>query len=137
MHPISFKGVPKMIDIKFAKIKESAKIPTKRKEDAGYDIYACFEEPYIIIQPHETLKVTTGLASSIPAEYCFIIKERGSTGSIGMGQRSGVIDSGYRNEWLIPITNHNSKPILILKKEFKDTAEYKNLILGDNEADRK
>ena len=35
--------------IKFAKVKPNAKIPTKREEDAGYDIYACFDEDYITI----------------------------------------------------------------------------------------
>lgn len=118
-----------MVHIKFAKLKETATIPTKRKEDAGYDIYACFDESHIILKPNETVKIGTGLASSIPIGYCFILKERGSTGSIGIGQRSGVIDSGYRNEWLIPLTNHNAKPILLLKKEFKSTEEYRQLVM--------
>jgi len=42
--------------------------------------------------------------------------ERGSTGTKGIGQRCGVIDSGYRNEWFIPITNHNDKPMIITKE---------------------
>lgn len=50
-----------------------------------------------------------------------ILKERGSTGTMGIGQRSGVIDSGYRNEWLIPITNHNSIPLVIIKQEHKES----------------
>ena len=36
--------------IKFAKVKPNAKIPTKRLEDAGLDIYACFDEPNIVIR---------------------------------------------------------------------------------------
>ena len=32
--------------VKFAKVRPTAKIPTKRDEDAGYDIYANFEEDY-------------------------------------------------------------------------------------------
>lgn len=120
-----------MIEIKFAKTKEGARIPNKRREDAGYDIYACFDTPYIIIQPNETRKIGTGLASSIPIDYCFILKERGSTGSLGIGQRSGVIDSGYRNEWLIPLTNHNTKPLLITKEEFRASKEYQNFKTDD------
>jgi dUTP pyrophosphatase len=52
-----------------------------------------------------------------------ILKERGSTGSKGIGQRCGVIDSGYRGEWFIPLTNHNNKPLLITKETNKDTLE--------------
>lgn len=117
-----------MVEIKFAKINESAVIPNKRVEDAGFDVFSCFDEPYIIIEPNQTLRISTGIASSFPQNYCIILKERGSTGSIGIGQRSGVIDSGYRNEWLVPITNHNSKPLLILKNEFKSTDEYRELL---------
>ena len=50
-------------DIKFAKVKPSAKIPTKRQEDAGMDVYACFDEDYMIIMPHETKMIPTGIAS--------------------------------------------------------------------------
>ena len=31
----------------FAKMNEKAVIPSKKNEDAGYDIYACFDEDYI------------------------------------------------------------------------------------------
>ena len=33
----------------WAKIKEDAIIPTKKDEDAGYDIYACFDDDFIRI----------------------------------------------------------------------------------------
>lgn len=103
--------------VKFAKINPNAIIPTKRLEDAGYDIYACFEEDYIIIPPHTTTMIPTGIASACDTDYCFVLKERGSTGTKGMAQRCGIIDSGYRNEWFVPITNTNNKPILIYKNE--------------------
>lgn len=105
-----------MIKVYFAKMHEEAKIPQKRLEDAGYDIFPCFNEDYIIINPNETVKIPTGIASCFNEDYCFIVKERGSTGSIGLGQRSGVIDSGYRGEWLLPITNHSKKPMVIIKE---------------------
>ena len=76
--------------VKFAKVRPSAIIPTKRVEDAGYDIYANFDEDYITILPHETKMIPTGIVSACDVDYCFILKERGSTGTKGMGQRSGV-----------------------------------------------
>lgn len=77
--------------IYFAKVKEQAIIPTKREEDGAFDIYACFEEDYMIIEPHETKMIPTGLASAFSADYVAILKERGSNGSKGIGQRAGVI----------------------------------------------
>lgn len=121
-----------MISIYFAKIKEDAVIPTKRDEDAGYDLFASFEQDYLIIRPNETAKIPLGIASCFPSNYCMIVKERGSTGILGIGQRSGVIDSGYRNEWILPITNHSNCDIIIAKEYFIKTLEYKNLIRDRN-----
>ncbi len=101
--------------VKFAKVRKNATIPTKRKEDAGYDVYLCFDEDYIIIEPHTTKMLPTGIASACDKNYCFILKERGSTGSAGLAQRCGVIDSGYRGEWFVPITNTTNYDIIIYK----------------------
>jgi dUTP pyrophosphatase len=66
--------------------------------------------------------IPTGIASCCSIDYYFQLLERGSTGTKGIGQRCGVIDSGYRNEWFVPITNHNSYPIAIIK----DNSNIKN-----------
>ena len=89
------------VEVKFAKVKEGAIVPSKRDEDMGFDIYACFDEDYIKIDPHETKLIPTGIASACDPEYGFLLKERGSTGSKGIALRAGVIDSGYRNEWFV------------------------------------
>lgn len=104
--------------IKFAKVRPSAVIPTKRVEDAGFDLYANFEDDYKVIRPHETIMIPTGVACACDPDYCFILKERGSTGTKGMAQRCGVIDSGYRNEIFVPVTNTTDKPIIIYKESF-------------------
>lgn len=110
--------------IKFAKVREGAIIPSKELENAGYDIYPCFDEDYIIIQPHETKKIPTGICSAFDTDYVIVLKERGSTGTKGMGQRAGIMDSGYRGEWFVPITNHNNKPIVICEKNFDVEEEF-------------
>lgn len=102
-------------NVKFAKVRPDAKIPSKRVEDMGFDIYACFDEDYIAISPHETKLIPTGIASSCDPEYGFILRERGSTGSKGIALRCGVIDSGYRSEWFIGLTNTTDKDIFISK----------------------
>lgn len=106
-----------MEKIYFAKVKSNAIIPSKIEENAGYDIYVCFDEDYIVIQPHETKMLPTGIASACSSNYYFQLFERGSTGTKGIGQRCGVIDSGYRNEWFVPITNHNEYPLAIIKND--------------------
>lgn len=104
--------------IYFAKVKEDAIIPSKREEDGAFDIYACFEEDFMIIAPHETKLIPTGIASAFSSDYVAILKERGSNGSKGIGQRAGVIDSGYRGEWFVPLTNHNTVPVVLLKESY-------------------
>lgn len=111
----------------FAKSKSGAKIPTKRLEDAGYDIYACFDEAFLIIEPHQTKLIPTGLHSAFSLDYAMVLKERGSTGSKGIGQRAGIIDSGYRGEILVPLTNTNTKP-LVIAKNIADFSDDKYLI---------
>lgn len=106
--------------ISFCLLDTDAMMPEKRDEDAGYDIYACFRGDWINIEPNETVMVPTGIASVFDKKYVAVLKERGSTGTKGMGQRAGIIDSGYRNEWLVPITNHNNCPIVILKEDAED-----------------
>lgn len=113
--------------IKFAKVRESAVIPSKNDEDAGYDIYPCFEEDYVKIEPLTTVMIPSGIASAVPDTHYFQIQERGSTGTKGMKYGAGVIDSGYRGEWFIPITNCNDKDIVIAKDteaDFGDAIVY-------------
>lgn len=109
------------VNIKFAKVRPDAKIPSKRDEDMGFDIYACFDENYILIGPHETRLVPTGIASACNSDYGFLVFERGSTGSKGIARRCGVIDSGYRNEWFIGLTNTTDKRMFISKLSEKET----------------
>lgn len=108
-------------EVKFAKVHPNATIPSKRDEDMGFDIYACFDEDYIVINPHETKLIPTGIASACNPEYGFLVFERGSTGSKGIARRCGVIDSGYRNEWFIGLTNTTDKVMFISKLSEKET----------------
>lgn len=112
-----------MVNIKFSKVRDEAVIPSKRDEDMGYDIYPCFDEDYIEIDPHETKLIPTGIASSCDPEYGFLLRERGSTGSKGIALRAGVIDSGYRDEWFIALTNTTNKPLFITKLTEQETYE--------------
>lgn len=106
--------------IKFIGLKDDTIIPTKDRGNAGYDIYANFDEENFVIQPHETRLVPTALSTIFLPRYVMLLRERGSTGSRGMALRAGVVDSNYRGEIFVGITNTNDKPLVITKE--KDTS---------------
>ena len=112
-------------EILFAKVRKDAIIPSKEEENAGYDIYPCFEEDSMIILPHTTKLVPTGIACALNPKWYFQVEERGSTGSKGIKKSAGVIDAGYRGEIFIAITNTNSKSIVITKDS--NTSSLKNI----------
>ena len=113
-------------ELYFAKVKPDAIIPSKRDEDAAYDIYACFDEDYLVIPPHQTILIPTGIATVFSSKWVALLRERGSNGSKGLAQRAGVIDSGYRGEWFVPLTNTNRVPIVIVKKGVELPLIYEN-----------
>jgi len=98
--------------IKFAKLNPKAIIPSKKAGNSGYDVYACIEHDYYI-SPHTTRLIPTGIASEIALGWTFLLEERGSTGSKGIKRSAGVIDSNYRGEWFVALTNANEKTLII------------------------
>ena len=55
--------------INIKKLNENAIIPTRGSEGAaGMDLYACTSSP-IVIMPHNTVKVGTGIAVELPHGY--------------------------------------------------------------------
>ena len=107
-------------EIIFAKVKENAIIPSKEEENAGFDIYACWdgvEKKDKIIKPHTTKLIPTGIACALPINYYFQVEERGSTGSKGIKKSAGVVDSGYRGEIFVAISNVNDKYLIFGDKD--------------------
>lgn len=121
-------------EIIWAKIKENAIIPTKNDEDAGMDIYACFDEDYVLIHPFCTKLIPTGLACALNQKYYLQLEERGSTGSKGIKRSAGVVDSGYRGEIFVALTNCNDKLLIISKLEKNELLmKYDSLCLLDDD----
>ena len=117
-------------NIKFAKVRPSAKIPTKRDEDAGWDIYADFIEDWIEIPPHSNKLIPTGIASAFDSDWAVVFRERGSTGVKNLKISAGILDSGFRNEWFVCLYNGNDKPICIAKYlDGEQSPENKDAIL--------
>lgn len=115
--------------IYFSKIKPNAIIPSKRAEDAGYDLYACFEEDYILLKPSEVKLIPTGVAWAASSEYYLQIEERSSTGKANMKKNGGVFDSGYRGDITIELFNARTENLIISNlSEEELKAKYPELI---------
>ena len=93
-------------------LNQKAILPSKRKEDACYDLYAIYKDDFFILNPGEIHMFRTGIAIEIPQDWVFYIVERSSTGTKGISTRCGIIDSGFRGEIFIPINNTSNKPII-------------------------
>lgn len=110
-------------ELKIAKIRETAKMPSRREEDAGFDLYADFEEDFFVIDAFETRPVPTGIAIAFSSKWYAQIEERGSMAKLGIKKSGGVFDSGYRGEYLIVTYNTNKKPFIISKIAAEDLAD--------------
>ena len=95
MKPIVLKTHPKAV------------IPTKRKADAGYDLYAVFDKPVVIQKPHEMMIFNTRLKIRFDTDYVSLLRERGSTRLHNLNLGAGVIEGNYSGEYLIMMTNLN------------------------------
>ena len=68
------------VNIKMLRMYDDVKLPSKTMENAGHDIYANFEEDYIVIMPHKSKLISTGFKTVIPPTHYAQIFERGSSG---------------------------------------------------------
>lgn len=122
-------------ELLFAKTRNDAIIPTKEDEDGCYDIYACFDEEEIIIEPFSNKLIDSGIATAFDKKYRLAIRERGSNSKSGLITMSGQVDSGYRGSIFLSLYNSNSIPVIITKniEKIKETTTaiyvpYKNAI---------
>lgn len=101
--------------VQIKKLKDNAIIPTRgTAESAGYDLYAAIDEP-ITIEPHNTVKVGTGLAIQIIDNFpCFAAVFARSGLSTKQGLRPancvGIIDYDYRGEIIVALHNDSESP---------------------------
>lgn len=103
--------------LKIKRLHKGIVLPSKRDEDAGYDLYGDIKENYFILKQGEIKLFSTGISMEFPKDWVFYIAERSSTGTKGISRRCGVVDSGYRGEIKIPINNTSNKIILFYKNE--------------------
>ncbi|MDR3754014.1 MAG: dUTP diphosphatase [Terracidiphilus sp.] len=76
-------------------------------EDLGYDVFAL---EAAVLAPRATVKLRTGIAveardPKTGAPLGLLVRDRSSMAARGLATTGGVIDSGYRGEILIVMTN--------------------------------
>ncbi|MBQ3969780.1 MAG: dUTP diphosphatase [Clostridia bacterium] len=103
--------------LKIKKVKENAVIPKRATEgSAGIDLYACIDEP-VTIGSGDLVKIPTGIAVELPdssmAAFVFARSGLGINHGIAPSNAVGVIDSDYRGEVCVGLTNHGSKPFTV------------------------
>ena len=101
-------------------LNEYAHLPTRGSEyAAGYDLYAAIEKT-IVILPHSTVKIGTGLAFELPENtFAAIFARSGLATKEGLRPANcvGVCDSDYRGEYIVAIHNDTDEPQIITPKE--------------------
>lgn len=105
------EGIAKrMISVAIQLCHEDAKKPVYAKAgDAGMDIYAVED---ITINPGETVIVPTGIKVALPLGYEFEVRPRSGLSvktPLRVANAPGTIDSGYRDEIGVIITNTEPK----------------------------
>lgn len=83
---------------------------------AAMDLHACLDEP-VTIAPGELARIPTGIAIALPSpEYVALVFARSGLGvrhGIALSNGVGVIDSDYRGEIQVGLTNLSHTPYTI------------------------
>ena len=99
------------MEVKIKKLRGNAISPTKgSKGAAGYDLYACCDEP-IFISPYKTEKIGTGLAIQPPKGYFGAIFARSGLATkngLRLANCVGVCDEDYTGEYIVALYNDSS-----------------------------
>ena len=96
------------------KLDNGAKMPEyAHEDDACMDI---FSNESLVLLPRHRAAVKTGVYMELPRGYVSLVKDKsGLAIKNGISTLGGVIDSGYRGEYLIILVNLSSMPFKIEK----------------------
>ncbi len=101
------------MEIQIKKLSQKALLPERGSDEAaGYDLFACMDEE-VVIEPHESCMIHTGVAVAIPSGYFGGVYARsGLSAKEGLrpANCTGVIDSDYRGEIMVALHNDSSVP---------------------------
>lgn len=100
------------MEVKIKKIDEKAIIPTRGSEKAaGYDLYACLEDP-VCIPPQRAVKISTGIAVTPPEGYFGAIFARSGLSTkkgLRLSNDVGVCDQDYTGTYIVSLYNDSNE----------------------------
>jgi len=105
-----------IVDVRIMKLHKDAIIPTYAHDtDSGMDIFAMED---VIIQPHETVAIPTGIAIALPR--CYELQLRPKSGNslktkLRIANAPSTIDEGFRGDIGVICDNIGDTPIEIKK----------------------
>ena len=106
--------------VNIKKLNENAIIPTRATEySAGYDLYACISSPVVIL-PHQTVKIGTGIAMELPDGFfggIFARSGLSTKNGLRPSNCTGVCDADYRGEYIIALHNDTDEPQTVTPTE--------------------
>ena len=106
MHPV--------IPIRIKKLHPAAKLPkyahTGPWGDLAADLYAVQSAR---LESGATLPISTGIVLELPSEYGALVEDRSGLALRGITTLAGVIDTGYRGELKVVLTNLSGAAIEI------------------------
>ena len=97
--------------VKVKRLYPEASLPTQGStKAAAYDVYACInnEEGCVVVEPHKTVKVGTGLAMTPPEGFFVGVYARsGLSTKEGLRPANcvGVCDEDYTGEYIVAVHN--------------------------------
>lgn len=101
-----------METIKIKKLNDNAIMPKKgHEDDAGFDLYACIPDP-IVIPPHKTVLIGTGISMELPKGTFGAVFARSGLATksdLAPANKVGVVDSPYRGEVMVALHNHGEE----------------------------
>ena len=101
------------MELKVKKIHQDAKLPFyHHKGDAGMDIFSCDD---CVLEAGETKPIPTGIQIAVPDGYVGLIWDKSGVSLKGIHRLAGVVDSGYRGEVKVVLTNLGDKPFVVEK----------------------
>ena len=108
------------ITVKLKKLNQNAIVPKYGTPyAAGADLYAC-EGKDVLVEPHQTVFIHTGIAVAIPDGMAGLIYARSglaSKRSLAPANKVGVIDRDYRGEIIVSLHNHGDVAQIVADKE--------------------
>ena len=103
--------------MKIKRLNPNATIPTQGTPgSAGWDLYACIgkgEGDFVVIQPGETVKISTGLAIQLhPGLVGLIFARSGMAANRGLRPANcvAVMDWDYRGDYIVALHNDSTEP---------------------------